>query len=94
MKVIQGCKCCGESTKARYRDFSPHAWAMLLHWEEIEYSAIGQPICQSCYDDLRELLIERSGELDSNLGQEKIQEVRFVVDQTLSQANRETPIAS
>ena len=94
MKVIQGCKCCGETTRVRYRDFSPHAWAMLMHWEEIDASVVGQPICGSCYDDLRELLIERSAELDTSIGHDQIQEIRFAVDETLSRVSRETPIAS
>ncbi|SMF46717.1 hypothetical protein [Pseudobacteriovorax antillogorgiicola] len=93
MKVIQDCKCCGEKTRVRHRDFSPHAWAVLMHWEEIDASAVGQPICDSCYDDLRELLIERSREVDAAMAHGQIQQLQFVVDQTLSKV-RDTPIAS
>ena len=93
MKVIQDCKCCGDEKRVRHRNFSPHAWAVLMHWEEIDSVAIGQPICDSCYDDLRELLIERSGEVDEVIAQGQVQQLQFVVDQTLAKVS-DTPIAS
>lgn len=93
MKVIQNCKCCGENTRVRQRDFSPHAWAVLLHWQEVESSTVGQAICDSCYDDLREMLIERSGEVESIMANDQVQQQQFVVDQTLSKVT-DTPIAS
>ena len=95
MKTIQDCKCCGDETRVRHRNFSPHAWAVLMAWEEIETEVIGQPICDSCYGDLREMLIERSGEVDAAIHQEHVQQLQFVVHQTLAKAfHDKTPIAS
>lgn len=60
----QTCASCGETRRCRHREFSTHAWAALLHWEEIDSSMIDQPICNQCYEELRDLLIERSREVD------------------------------
>jgi len=60
----QACASCGETRKCRQREFSPEAWAVLMHWEAIESEAVAQPICELCYDDLREILIDRSAEVE------------------------------
>lgn len=66
MKKIgsQPCASCGETRKCRHREFSPEAWAVLMHWEAIDAEAVAQPICELCYDDLREILIDRSSEVE------------------------------
>ena len=94
MNLVQECKCCGDLRRCRIRDFSPHAWAVLMHWEEVESEAVGKPICNSCYDDLRELLIERSGEVEAMISEDHVKQLKFVVDQTISNPSRDSSIAS
>lgn len=93
MKVIQDCMCCGDKKRSRPREFSPRAWAVLMHWQEVESSAIGQPICGPCYEDLRELLIERSGEVDAMMAEDQVQKLQFAVNQTLSGLGQDASIA-
>ena len=93
MRTLQECKCCGDEGRVRQRDFSPQAWTFLMHWEEIDSSVVGQPICNSCYDDLRELLIERSYEIERTLAEE-IASQKAVVAETLAKRDADTPIAS
>lgn len=80
MKALQECRCCGETTRVRVRDFSPQAWAFLLHWKEVDISLIGKPICLSCYNDLRELLIERSAEIEGSISPEVLAQLPVVAD--------------
>ena len=57
------CNVCGEERKIRYREFSPHAWTALVHWGEINASVIGQAMCNGCYNEFRDQLIDRSDEV-------------------------------
>jgi|GEM_PF-3070640 hypothetical protein len=57
------CTVCCEDRKSRYREFSPHAWTALLNWGEIDNPMIGQAMCDDCYTEFRDLLIERSDEV-------------------------------
>ena len=61
------CAHCSGENKTRNRDFSAQIWAVLLHWGEIEDAVVGQPLCDSCYRELRNLLIDRSEEMESVL---------------------------
>ena len=63
----QLCAHCGETNKSRNRDFSAQIWSVLLYWGEINESAVNQPICDSCYRELRNLLIDRSKEMETVL---------------------------
>jgi hypothetical protein len=45
--------------------FSEQAWTVLLLWNEINPQAVDQPICDECYHEIREILIDRSEEVDS-----------------------------
>jgi hypothetical protein len=63
------CASCGYEVRLKHREFSAHAWAMLVRWSEIERSAIGKPMCDSCYEDLRMILIERADELEAVLAE-------------------------
>lgn len=60
------CPRCGVEAKLKARSFSDQAVAALVVWEELEKSVVDQPICGPCYDELREILIDRSDEV-SNL---------------------------
>lgn len=59
------CPRCELETKVRHRPFSDQALAALLVWREINEAAVAQPICESCYDELREILIDRAEEISN-----------------------------
>ncbi len=57
------CARCYAEVRLRHRDFSEQVLAALISWGEIEAKSIEKPICDVCYDDLRETLIDRADEL-------------------------------
>ena len=61
----QGHKCprCSGEEKTRIRSFSDQATAALVVWGELNKKLVGQPICNSCYEELRDVLIDRADEL-------------------------------
>lgn len=59
----QGCPRCGSGQHCRDRTFSNTALAALVVWGELEKSLVGKPICEECYSDLREVLVDRSDEV-------------------------------
>ena len=65
LNTAKNCSCCGEDRKARRRNFSEQAWTALLLWSEVEQTAIDQPICDGCYGELRETLIDRAEEVNA-----------------------------
>jgi hypothetical protein len=67
--VSEICANCTEETKCRRRDFSEQAWAVLVLWNEVQTGAVDQPICEDCYNELRETLIDRSEEIESALAE-------------------------
>ena len=64
LNSAKNCACCGEDRKARRRNFSEQAWTALLLWSEVEQTAVDQPICDGCYGELRETLIDRAEEVN------------------------------
>ncbi len=50
-------KCEGEA-KLRPRDFSDQAVATLVTHGDLDKKLVGASICDDCYDDLRDVLIE------------------------------------
>lgn len=62
--ALQGeCPRCGEMARLRARSFSDQAISALVAWQEVTESAALQPICDECYGELREVLIDRHEEL-------------------------------
>ena len=60
------CTSCGKnSSSSTRRKFSEQAWTMLLAWGEIANKDTEQPICEECYWELREVLIDRASEVTS-----------------------------
>lgn len=59
------CNNCGTESSCRRRVFSEQAWTLLLLWNEINPQAVDQPICDECYHEIREILIDRSDEVDA-----------------------------
>lgn len=65
------CSNCASEEKCRRREFSDQAWSVLVLWNEIQTAAVDQPICDSCYDELREVLIDRADEVDAAVNEPK-----------------------
>tara|TARA_B100001094_G_scaffold325879_1_gene380998 strand:- start:3854 stop:4168 length:315 start_codon:yes stop_codon:yes gene_type:complete len=63
-QISQTCPNCGEDNKCRHRNFSAEVWGVLLHWGEIHEPVMQEAICYDCYRELRDLLIERSVEVE------------------------------
>ena len=61
------CPNCNSSTSTRQRTFSHQAWTLLLLWNEINPAAIHHPLCDTCYNEMRDLLIERAEEVNDDL---------------------------
>ena len=64
---VRSCSNCGFSSLSRKRSFSEKAWKVLLLWNEINPTAVYQSICDTCYDEMRNILIDRADEIDSSL---------------------------
>jgi hypothetical protein len=58
--AILSAKCprCESTAKLRPRDFSDQAIATLVAFGDLDKKLVGQPCCDECYGDLRDLLIE------------------------------------
>lgn len=58
--AIASSKCprCEVSAKLRPRDFSDQAIATLVSFGDLDKKLVGVPVCDECYDDLRDMLIE------------------------------------
>lgn len=61
--TIANCPRCDEESRLRAREFSDQATSALISWGEIIPTDIGLPVCDECYTDLREVLIDRVEEL-------------------------------
>ncbi len=66
------CPRCGIDGVLQKRVFSDQALAALVVWEELETALIDHPVCNECYVELRDILIERSEEL-GNISKRDIQ---------------------
>lgn len=63
MNKTAECPRCGIEGKLQKRTFSDQAIAALVVWEELDRKLVDHPICHDCYQELREILIDRSEEL-------------------------------
>ena len=64
--------CSSPEESPRRRTFSEQAWAALLLWNEIKIEAIDNPVCDTCYQELRDILIDRSDEIDEAKGENEV----------------------
>ena len=78
MHVLQVCSCCGTEARCSRRDFSDQAWSVLVIWGEIEESVVDQSVCGGCYEELREILIDRAGEIEITLSNPEAYEQKVV----------------
>jgi hypothetical protein len=65
MHIATSCTNCGADEKSRKREFSAQAWTVLVLWAEVQKSVVEQPICEECYNELREVLIDRVDEVEA-----------------------------
>lgn len=65
------CSNCSTFSKCRRRTFSEQAWVVLLLWNEISPSAVDQPVCDECYKEMREILIDRTDEIEAAMQQKE-----------------------
>jgi hypothetical protein len=59
----QTCGSCDSHAKSSRREFSDQAWAALVSWSEVNPKAVDVPICNDCYFNFRDVLIERADEM-------------------------------
>jgi len=57
------CSACEGQVKSVRREFSDQAWAALVAWKEVESRAVDAPLCNDCYYNFRDVLIERADEM-------------------------------
>lgn len=55
---VAGCPRCGIAGRCRIRDFSEQALAALIAWGELEPKHVAHGVCDDCYGELREVLID------------------------------------
>lgn len=69
MTVDKKSKCfhCSDISKVRVRDVSTESWEILLAFGEVERSEVNMPICDTCYSELREVMIDRREEVQALL---------------------------
>ncbi len=71
------CKNCGGQSICRRRSFSEQAWTVLLLWNEINAGVVDQPICEQCYEEMRDILIDRADEIEAAMQQtEEVQKIK------------------
>ena len=52
------CLNCNVNRCSRQRVFSDETWTKLLLWNEISAEAVHKPLCDTCYFELRDILID------------------------------------
>jgi hypothetical protein len=57
------CSACEGHVKSVRREFSDQAWAALVAWKELDDNAVDAPLCNDCYFNFRDVLIERADEM-------------------------------
>jgi bacterioferritin-associated ferredoxin len=60
---IHDCPRCGNAARLEKRPFSDQALAALVTWGDMDRSLVGQAICEECYTEMRDILIERSEDI-------------------------------
>lgn len=71
----QECPRCSNTSRLSKRTFSDQALAALVVWKDLSETLIDHPLCDDCYEELRDVLIER------------IEEVKAVTPRSFSRAS-------
>jgi hypothetical protein len=87
-RVSESCSNCCTDVKSRKRDFSEQAWSVLVLWHEIQKTVVDQPICEDCYNELREVLIDRATEIEVALKESGTKRPAAAAAATRSQVGR------
>ncbi len=61
----QECPRCANQARLQKRTFSDQALAALVVWNDLAEKQIDEAICEDCYSELRDILIERIEEVKS-----------------------------
>lgn len=69
MHISNVCAHCKEKTKSKKRDFSEQTWSVLLVMGEVDKSTVDQPLCEDCYGEIREIMIDRAAEIEAAITQ-------------------------
>ena len=64
MHISNECGNCAAQTRSRRREFTDQIWSVLITWGEVDRSLVDNPICDDCYNEFREVLIDRAKELE------------------------------
>ncbi|MFK7824963.1 MAG: hypothetical protein AB8G05_12455 [Oligoflexales bacterium] len=75
--VLGTCHNCNAESRCSRRQFSEQAWTVLLLWNEINPSAVDQPICGDCYEEMRDILIDRTDEIERAMQQQSDEVARI-----------------
>ena len=59
----QECPRCANTTRLAKRTFSDQALAALIVWNDLPKELVDESICEDCYGELRDILIERIEEV-------------------------------
>ncbi len=59
----QECPRCANEARLAKRTFSDQALAALIVWKDLAKNLVSEPICDDCYAELRDILIERTEEV-------------------------------
>ncbi len=74
---LTACKNCSGLSICRRRSFSVQAWTVLLLWNEINPGTVDQPICEQCYEEMRDILIDRANEIEIAMQQtDEVEKIR------------------
>ena len=71
----QECPRCANPSRLQKRTFSDQALAALIVWNDLSENLVEESICDDCYGELRDILIER------------IEEVRAVTPRQFNRAS-------
>ena len=59
----QECPRCANPARLQKRTFSDQALAALIVWKDLDEKLVDHPICDDCYEELRDILMERTEEV-------------------------------
>ncbi|MBP6218257.1 MAG: hypothetical protein KA436_06700 [Oligoflexales bacterium] len=80
LNSVSECTNCGVESKCRRRSFSEQAWTVLLLWNEISPASVDQPVCEACYEEMRNILIDRMDEIESAMNKrEEVEKIRKTI---------------
>ena len=78
------CYHCKSKEKSLKRNFSMAAWNELIAWNEVKNDTVEKPICDTCYKELRSILIEKEDKFKKLITPDNIKSrTNFVPEKTI-----------